>query len=182
MRASADHAAAGLVPPRPRRLAVSEAACLPIAESCGSLRRTPRRYLQRLPTIFGWQLNYVLGSSSISRVQQPLVAVQLAIAKVGSSGGEVRREALELTPGDLDATLAALAAPTRSCAACHSLRSESERAAEHRHGRGRLAYVIYSLVPPRATRRPADRDPCLCGSLIGSCVRCPALVRTGRKT
>lgn len=109
---SADLAAAGLGAAAATWIVQSaEAACLPIAEElrvaqAHATSAISNDYLQD----FDWQLNYVLGSSSISRVQQPLVAVQLAIAKAGSSGGEVRQEALELTPGDLDATLAALAA------------------------------------------------------------------------
>ena len=59
---------------------------------------------------FDWSLHYVIGSSALSRVQAPLVALQLQIAKAGSEGTVLKTEALELTPPDLDATLGALAA------------------------------------------------------------------------
>ena len=57
---------------------------------------------------FDWSLYHVLGSSALSRVQEPRLQLQLQIAKAGAPG-VVKSEALELTPADLDATLGALA-------------------------------------------------------------------------
>lgn len=60
---------------------------------------------------FDWALYHVLGSSTISRVQEPLVQVQLSLGKGSDDAGGVvlRTESLELTPSDLDATIGALA-------------------------------------------------------------------------
>ena len=56
---------------------------------------------------FDWSVYHVLGSSSLARVQTPLLQLHLQIAKAGRSG-EVATEALELTPTEVDATLGAL--------------------------------------------------------------------------
>ena len=56
---------------------------------------------------FDWSVYHVLGSSSLARVQTPLLQLHLQIAKAGRTG-EVATEALELTPAEVDATLGAL--------------------------------------------------------------------------
>ena len=58
---------------------------------------------------FDWSLYHVLGSSSLAKVQTPLLQLQLQIAKAGAPPGVVATEMLELTPADIDATLGALA-------------------------------------------------------------------------
>ena len=57
---------------------------------------------------FDWSLYHVLGSSSLAKVHSPLLQLHLEVAKAGGTGA-LAKEALELTPAELDATLGALA-------------------------------------------------------------------------
>ena len=54
---------------------------------------------------FGWQLQYVLSSSTIARLREPLLVLLL---RMQAPGGAPREQQLELTEGDLEAALSAL--------------------------------------------------------------------------
>lgn len=57
---------------------------------------------------FDWQLNYVLSSSTIAKVGEPLVQLQLKVRKAGTDADTTER--LELAPGELDAAIESLGA------------------------------------------------------------------------
>ena len=87
----------------------AEAAALPVAAALRTAQahaaaNRSQDYLHN----FDWSLHYVLGSSTIAKVQAPLVSVRLQIASAGIQG-EMVTESLELTPSDLDATIDVLA-------------------------------------------------------------------------
>lgn len=69
---------------------------------------------------FDWSLFHVLGSSSLARVQTPLLQLQLQIAKAGGAPGVLSTEALELSKAELDATLGALAEASEALRAASS--------------------------------------------------------------
>lgn len=56
-------------------------------------------------TDFDWQLQYVLSSSTIARLREPLLVLLL---RMQAPGGAPREQQLELTEGDLEAALSAL--------------------------------------------------------------------------
>ena len=88
----------------------AEAAALPVAAALRTAQaHAAANQTQDYLHDFDWSLHYVLGSSTIAKVQAPLVSLHLQIAKAGTTQGEMVTESLELTPSDLDATIDVLA-------------------------------------------------------------------------
>lgn len=95
----------------------AEAAVLPVA---AELRLAQAHAVANLSHTylydFDWSLFQVLGSSALARVQEPLVQLQLLLSKGDDDAGGMttRKEALELTPSDLAATIDALASASQA--------------------------------------------------------------------
>jgi hypothetical protein len=62
---------------------------------------------------FDWQANHVLGSSQLSHIHQTLVTVQLQIRKAGADGPS-SVEQMELTPSELETTVASLESASKA--------------------------------------------------------------------